>query len=115
MSRPGPTSVVLELVPSALSRVITQRLSIPTIGIGAGAHCDGQVQVLHDMLGMYTDFVPKHARQYALLAEIMTDAFSRYIADVRDGNFPADKESFVIEESLLEELEALLAGRSSQE
>ena len=110
LEQAGAYAVVLELVPAALSRVITQQLSIPTIGIGAGPHCDGQVQVLHDMLGMYTDFVPKHARQYALLADIMTDAFHRYIADVRDGDFPAEKESFGMKESLLEELQAPLAG-----
>ena len=69
----GAFAIVLELVPTPLSRLITQRLSIPTIGIGAGPYCDGQVQVLHDMLGMYTDFVPKHAKQYARLAETMTD------------------------------------------
>ena len=100
----GAFAIVLELVPAALSRVITQRLSIPTIGIGAGLHCDGQVQVLHDMLGLYTDFVPKHAKQYTRLSEAMSDAFNRYIADVKDGSFPSEKESFTMDESVLEEL-----------
>ena len=100
----GAFAIVLELVPSALSRVITQRLSIPTIGIGAGLHCDGQVQVLHDMLGLYTDFVPKHARQYTRLSEAMAGAFNRYIADVKDGSFPGEEESFGMDESVLEEL-----------
>ncbi|MCE2462425.1 MAG: 3-methyl-2-oxobutanoate hydroxymethyltransferase [Dehalococcoidia bacterium] len=100
----GAFAIVLELVPAPLSRVITQRLSIPTIGIGAGIHCDGQVQVLHDMLGLYADFVPKHARQYARLAEIMSDAFTRYIADVKDGSFPGEEESFGMDEGILEEL-----------
>ena len=102
----GAFAVVLELVPSPLSKIITQRLSIPTIGIGAGPHCDGQVQVLHDMLGVYTDFVPKHTRQYAKLAETMSDALSAYAADVRDGSFPTDKESFDMDKHVLEELEA---------
>ena len=102
----GAFAVVLELVPSPLSKIITQRLSIPTIGIGAGPHCDGQVQVLHDMLGLYTDFVPKHTRQYAKLAETMSDALSSYASDVKDGSFPTDKESFDMDERVLEELEA---------
>ncbi len=101
----GTFAVVLELMPAALSRVISRRLSIPTIGIGAGPHCDGQVQVLHDLLGLYTDFVPKHARQYAQLAENIADAFNRYIAEVKSGSFPTDEESFKMDESVLEELE----------
>jgi 3-methyl-2-oxobutanoate hydroxymethyltransferase len=100
----GAFAIVLELVPSALSGIITQRLSIPTIGIGAGLHCDGQVQVLHDMLGLYTDFVPKHSRQYSRLSEAMADAFNRYIADVKNGSFPGEEESFRMDESVLEEL-----------
>ncbi len=100
----GAFAIVLELVPSALSGIITQRLSIPTIGIGAGLHCDGQVQVLHDMLGLYTDFVPKHSRQYSRLSEAMADAFNRYIADVKNGSFPGEEESFRMDESILEEL-----------
>ena len=102
----GAFSVVLELVPAALSEMITQRLSIPTIGIGAGPHCDGQVQVLHDMLGLYTDFVPKHARQYARLAEVIAQAFNRYATEVKDGSFPTEKESFGMVEGILEELDA---------
>ena len=113
LEQAGAYSIVLELVPAALSKIITQQLSIPTIGIGAGPHCDGQVQVLHDMLGMYPDFVPKHTRQYAMLADIMTDAFHRYMADVKDGDFPAEKESFGMNASLLEELQAPMAGGSN--
>ena len=100
----GAYSVVLECVPSPLARVITERLTIPTIGIGAGSDCDGQVQVFHDMLGLFTEFVPKHARRYANLAEDMGEAFRRYADDVRTGAFPAEAESFTMNESLLADL-----------
>ena len=105
LEQAGAFCVVLELVPSALAREITSRISIPTIGIGAGPYCDGQVQVLHDMLGLYTDFVPKHARRYAQLSTIITDALGRYAAEVEKGEFPSDDESFQMDESLLLELE----------
>jgi 3-methyl-2-oxobutanoate hydroxymethyltransferase len=104
LEQAGAYAVVLELVPTALSRVITERLSIPTIGIGAGPHCDGQVQVLHDMLGQYTDFVPRHAKQYARLAEIISGAFTQYISEVKDSSFPTGKESFRMDETILDEL-----------
>ena len=100
----GAYAVVLELVPAPLARFITQRLIIPTIGIGAGPGCDGQVQVLHDMLGLFTDFVPRHARRYANLAQVISDAFVQYAADVRDVSFPTAAESFTLDESILEEL-----------
>ena len=100
----GAYAVVLELVPAPLSQLISQRLTIPTIGIGAGAGCDGQVQVLHDMLGLFTDFVPKHAKQYVNLAQVIKDAFSQYSQDVKDGSFPTEKESFTMDETLLAEL-----------
>ena len=100
----GAYAVVLELVPAPLAQLISQRLTIPTIGIGAGAGCDGQVQVLHDMLGLFTDFVPKHAKQYVNLAQVIQDAFSQYSQEVRDGSFPTEKESFTMDETLLAEL-----------
>ena len=103
----GAYAVVLELVPAPLARLITQRLTIPTIGIGAGPDCDGQVQVLHDMLGLFTDFVPRHARRYANLAQTISEAFTQYAVDVRDGSFPTAAESFTLDESILEELEDL--------
>ena len=81
----GAFSVVLELVPTPLARVISDSLTIPTIGIGAGPGCDGQVQVLHDMLGLFTDFVPKHAKQYANLGETIKQAFADYAREVRSG------------------------------
>ena len=103
----GAYAVVLELVPAPLARIISQRLTIPTIGIGAGPDCDGQVQVLHDMLGLFTDFVPRHAKQYANLGQTIKGAFEQYAQEVRDGAFPTEKESFAMDESLLTELENL--------
>ncbi len=100
----GAYSVVLECVPSPLARLITQRLAIPTIGIGAGPDCDGQVQVFHDMLGLFADFVPRHARRYASLAGDIGAAFRRYADDVRSGAFPTAAESFTMNESLLADL-----------
>ena len=100
----GAYSVVLECVPSPLARVITERLTIPTIGIGAGPDCDGQVQVFHDMLGLFPDFLPKHARRYANLSDDIVSAFRQYADDVRAGDFPAESESFTMNESLLSDL-----------
>ena len=90
----GAYSVVLELIPAPLAAQITATYSIPTIGIGAGPGCDGQVQVFHDLMGLFTDFVPKHARRYATLAETIRNAAAEYAADVRGGNFPSAQESF---------------------
>ena len=100
----GAYSLVLELVPAPLARVISRKLSIPTIGIGAGPHCDGQVQVIHDILGLYDDFVPKHTRQYLNLSGTITAALERYAQEVRDGVFPTSKESFDMDEALLQDL-----------
>ncbi|GAI39146.1 unnamed protein product, partial [marine sediment metagenome] len=74
----GAFAVVLETVPTPLAALITQKISIPTIGIGAGIGCDGQVQVINDILGWYTDFAPKHAKQYVKLADIMSNALTQY-------------------------------------
>ncbi len=110
----GAFSVVLELVPTALARTITHRLSIPTIGIGAGPDCDGQIQVLHDIMALYPDFVPKHTRPYAHLADMMGQAITRYISDVKEGSFPSEKESFNMDEQVLHELEAVMEGLEQQ-
>lgn len=100
----GAYSLVLELVPAPLARIITQKLSIPTIGIGAGPHCDGQVQVIHDILGLYDDFVPRHTRRYLNLSETITAALEQYAKEIRDGSFPTSKESFDMDETLLQDL-----------
>jgi len=100
----GAFSIVLEGIPAPLAKLVSQKLSVPTIGIGAGPHCDGQVQVLHDMLGLCLDFLPRHARQYAHLAEDIEGAVQRYIQDVQKGEFPTANESFAMDEAVLAEL-----------
>jgi 3-methyl-2-oxobutanoate hydroxymethyltransferase len=104
LERAGAFAVVLELVPTALARLITMRLRIPTIGIGAGAYCDGQVQVFHDLIGMFEGFVPKHTKQYAQAGELIRSALTSYADDVRSGAFPTDEQSFTMDERALTEL-----------
>ena len=104
LEQAGAFAIVLELVPAPLSKLITQKVSIPTIGIGAGPDCDGQVQVISDLLGLFADFVPKHAKQYAKLAGTIRIAVADYIAEVKSGSFPTAEHSSTIDESLLEEL-----------
>jgi 3-methyl-2-oxobutanoate hydroxymethyltransferase len=100
----GAFAVVLEGVPAKLASLITKKLSIPTIGIGAGVSCDGQVLVYQDMLGMFSDFTPKFVKQYENLGEKMKKAFSSYIDEVQKGAFPSDKHSFNINEDIIEKL-----------
>ncbi len=104
LDQAGAFAIVLELVPAPLSKLITQKVTIPTIGIGAGPDCDGQVQVISDMLGLFTDFVPKHAKQYAKLADTMRAAIADYSAEVKSGSFPTAKHGSTIDESLLKDL-----------
>ena len=101
----GAFAVVLETVPAALAALISKKLTIPTIGIGAGAGCDGQVQVINDILGSYTDFVPKHAKQYAKVSEVIRGAVTGYYNEVKEGKFPTEAQSFKMDESILKELE----------
>jgi 3-methyl-2-oxobutanoate hydroxymethyltransferase len=102
----GAFAIVLECTPAPLSKLITQKLAIPTIGIGAGPDCDGQVQVISDMLGLYTEFVPKHAKQYARLAGEIKTAVSNYISEVKSRSFPTMKQSYAMDESLVKQLKA---------
>jgi 3-methyl-2-oxobutanoate hydroxymethyltransferase len=90
----GAFSIVLECVPGPIAAEITSHLKIPTIGIGAGPHCDGQVLVIHDLLGLTSGYVPKFVRQYANLQEIITAAATRYRDDVRSGQFPGAENEF---------------------
>ena len=100
----GAFAVVLECTPAPLSRLITAKLTIPTIGIGAGPDCDGQVQVISDILGLYTDFVPKHAKQYARLAAEIRQAVADYISEVKSLSFPTEAQSYAMDEGLIEQL-----------
>ena len=100
----GAFSVVLEALPSPLATAITQRLRIPTIGIGAGAGCAGQIQVITDLLGLTADHTPKHARQYAQVASVMAEALTAYARDVEAGTFPGPAESFTMDETVLSDV-----------
>lgn len=92
----GCFSIVLECIPKWLAKSITERLQIPTIGIGAGVHCDGQVLVVHDMLGLFERFTPRFVKKYANIGAEMTKAFEQYIREVRDGIFPDDRHSYSV-------------------
>lgn len=100
----GAFAVVLECVPAELAKIITSKLSIPTIGIGAGKGCDGQVLVYQDMLGMFSDFKPKFVKQYANIGGIMTDAIKQYIVETNSGAFPAEENEFKIDHSIIDKL-----------
>ncbi|MFC1540153.1 3-methyl-2-oxobutanoate hydroxymethyltransferase [Gemmatimonadota bacterium] len=91
----GCFSIVLEKIPADLAEEVSGAISIPTIGIGAGAGCDGQILVTHDMLGLFTDFKPKFVRRYAELATDIEAAVTRFVDDVREGTFPAPEESYL--------------------
>ena len=97
-------ALVLELVPREIARMITESISIPTIGIGAGAHCDIQVLVFHDLLGMAFGKLPRFVREYANLRETITDAVTRWAEDVRNGTYPAVAESYGLPAEAAEEL-----------
>ncbi|NNJ13206.1 3-methyl-2-oxobutanoate hydroxymethyltransferase [Chloroflexales bacterium ZM16-3] len=97
----GAFAIVLELIPAELAAAITARLRIPTIGIGAGAGCAGQVQVWHDLLGLYSDFSPRHAKRYANLADQIGSAVASYASEVRDGVFPGPEHSATMPEGAL--------------
>jgi 3-methyl-2-oxobutanoate hydroxymethyltransferase len=94
LEQSGAFSIVLEKIPSNLAEEITNSISIPTIGIGAGPHCDGQILVTHDLLGIFDKFKPRFVRRYAELGTIMREAFQNYKDDVKSGNFPAPGEYF---------------------
>ena len=106
LEQAGAFAVVLESVPARLAALITERVSIPTIGIGAGPGCDGQVQVINDLLGLFSEFVPKHAKQYAKLLDIMTKAIGEYQAEIKAGVFPTKEHSYIIDSNVLKELRA---------
>ena len=104
LEQAGAFAIVLETIPAPLAELLTERLSVPTIGIGAGAGCDGQVQVFHDIFGMFDAFTPKHTKRYAEVGELIRDAVRAYADDVRTGAFPTAKESYRMDPAALEEL-----------
>jgi 3-methyl-2-oxobutanoate hydroxymethyltransferase len=105
----GCFAIVLEGVPDTVARMVTDAVPVPTIGIGAGPHCDGQVLVFHDLTGMEDRITPKFVRRYASLKSAGTDAVARFVADVRSGQFPSPDESYHLSDDVAEIL-GLYAG-----
>lgn len=105
VEKAGAFCVVVEGVPAKLAALITKELTIPTIGIGAGSECDGQVLVYQDMLGMYADFTPKFVKKYADIGTVMTNAFKQYIKEVNSGAFPSQEHCYAIDEEIIKKLE----------
>ena len=108
LAEAGAYAIVLELVPTALAQMITQRVNVPTIGIGAGPFCSGQVQVWHDILGLYDEFKPRHAREFADLGSTIREAVSSYREQVEAGAFPTADESFYMDDRALALIKSLL-------
>lgn len=104
----GAYAVVLELVPTPLAELISQTLTIPTIGIGAGAGCDGQVQVFHDILGLIPDFSPKHAKQFATLGKSAIDAVAQYRSEVEARTFPTEANAPSLQDDVLESVYSVI-------
>ena len=104
LQRLGCFALVLECVPDKISQIITKKLKIPTIGIGAGIHCDGQVLVTHDMLGLFQRYTPKFVKKYIDLSPLIAKAIGQYIAEVKEGKFPAPEHTFNIKEEELKKL-----------
>ena len=104
LEKAGVFAITLECVPDKLAQLITESINIPTIGIGAGNSCDGQVLVINDMLGMFNDFVPKFVKHYAKLNVDITAAIQNYISEVKSGNFPSDEHTFDMDSDILEKL-----------
>ena len=100
----GAFAVVLECIPAKLAELITKSISIPTIGIGAGTGCDGQVLVYQDMLGLYSDFTPKFVKRYAEIGPQMENAIEDYISEVKSGAFPAAEHTFALSDAVIEKL-----------
>lgn len=107
----GSYALVLEAIPTPVAQAITDRVKIPTIGIGAGPHCDGQVLVYHDLLGMFDRFTPSFVKTYAQLSEIIVEALVAYREDVSQGRFPDLDHAYALDEEVLDEFRTLLASR----
>ncbi|HEX8733200.1 MAG TPA: 3-methyl-2-oxobutanoate hydroxymethyltransferase [Ktedonobacterales bacterium] len=102
----GVFAIVLELVPTELARLVTERTSAPTIGIGSGVHCDGEVQVIHDIMGLFPDFTPRHTKRFADLGAAMRAGVEAYVREVRDRSFPTEAQSAPMDARLIERLRA---------
>ena len=100
----GAFAIVLECVPAKLAEIISESINIPTIGIGAGSGCDGQILVYQDMLGMVSDFTPKFVKQFAKAGDVMKEAFAAYIEETKQGSFPAPEHTFKISEDVINKL-----------
>lgn len=100
----GAFAVVLECIPAKLATLITKKLDIPTIGIGAGAGCDGQILVYQDMLGMFSDYIPKFVKRFANVGDAMKAGFADYIKEVSEGTYPAEEHTFKINDEILDKL-----------
>jgi 3-methyl-2-oxobutanoate hydroxymethyltransferase len=110
----GAFAIVLEVVPREIARLVTEAVSIPTIGIGAGPHCDIQVVVLHDLLGLSFGKLPRFVRQYANLQQTITDAISRFAEDVRSGAYPSDAESYGLPAEAAKELNIKMPDKDAE-
>ena len=104
VEKAGAFALVLECVPSKLAKIISEQLTIPTIGIGAGAGCDGQILVYQDMLGMFSDYTPKFVKRFAEVGSVMKEAFANYIKEVQAETYPAEEHTFKIDDEVLEKL-----------
>ncbi len=100
----GAFSIVLECIPEKLSKLISESISIPTIGIGAGKHCDGQILVYQDMLSMFSNFKPKFVKSFGNIGEAIKDGVSQYIKEVKESKFPEEKHSFKINDEVIKKL-----------
>lgn len=110
----GAFAVVMECVPSKLAALISEKLMIPTIGIGAGDGCDGQVLVWQDMLGMFSDYVPKFVKRFAGVGEIMVQAFKDYDREVKEGVFPSEEHGFKIDDEIIEKINGQIKGQKGR-
>lgn len=104
VEKAGAFALVLECVPAKLAKIISEQLTIPTIGIGAGAGCDGQILVYQDMLGMFSDYMPKFVKRFAEVGSVMKEAFANYIKEVQAETYPAEEHTFKIDDEVLEKL-----------
>ncbi len=112
LERAGAFAITLEAIPSPVAKIITESVQVPTIGIGAGNSCDGQVLVIHDLLGLFDRFTPKFVKRYANMGEDMKEALNTYAREVRDGVFPDKDHSFNMSQDLLEQLQTELKNEA---